>query len=101
MEPWASRIQEVAKYENVCCKISGMVGEADWKDWKEEDFFPYMETIYNAFGPGRLMVGSDWPVCRLAGEYPEVIKIVENFVPEDDKEQIFWKNAVEFYGLDV
>jgi L-fuconolactonase len=101
LQPWSARIRELAEYGNVFCKISGMVAEADWNHWREEDFRPYLEIVTDAFGTGRLMVGSNWPVCRLAGEYSEVIGIVESFFPQEDKEHIFWQNAVEFYGLKI
>ncbi|MEN9735797.1 MAG: hypothetical protein RL129_507 [Actinomycetota bacterium] len=84
-EPWASLIKEIASFENVVCKVSGIVTEADWKDWSNEDITPYFEIILNSFGATRLMYGSDWPVCTLAGNYDEVFGLasylVQNFSP--------------------
>ena len=66
---WGEDIAAIAKHENVYCKISGMVTEADWTEWKQADFIPYLDIITNAFGTGRIMYGSDWPVCLWAGSY--------------------------------
>ena len=71
-EPWASLIKEIASFENIVCKVSGIVTEANWHDWTEEDIKPYFEIILENFGAERLMYGSDWPVCTLAGNYDEV-----------------------------
>src|SRR5215831_4831704 len=76
---WRKEITVVAKHENVWCKISGMVTEADWRDWKQEDFVPYIDVVIECFGPNRIMYGSDWPVCLLAGSYEEVLNIVEEY----------------------
>ena len=86
------------------CKLSGLITEADWRHWKAEDFEPYLEIACDAFGPKRLMFGSDWPVCLLAGSYAEVKQLVENFLrdwPAADQEAVFGANAVRFYGLKV
>lgn len=69
LEPWAAHLRELARRENVYCKLSGMVTEADWKKWSIEDLRPYFDVVLDAFGPGRLMAGSDWPVCLLASGY--------------------------------
>ena len=71
-EPWASAIRELARHENVSCKLSGMVTEADWADWSISDLRPYADVVLEAFGPGRVLFGSDWPVCTLAATYAEV-----------------------------
>ena len=65
-EPWAAHMRTIAQNQNVFCKVSGLVTEADWKLWKADDFKPYLDVVFDAFGPDRLMFGSDWPVC-LAG----------------------------------
>ncbi|MEU0568763.1 amidohydrolase family protein [Nonomuraea sp. NPDC005983] len=72
LEPWASRIRELAGHPNVYCKLSGMVTEADWASWQVAELRPYAETVLDAFGPERVMFGSDWPVCLLAAEYGQV-----------------------------
>jgi L-fuconolactonase len=68
IKDWANDIRVVAKFENVHCKVSGMVTEADWKAWKPADFHPYLDVIVEAFGINRIMFGSDWPVCKIAAE---------------------------------
>jgi len=102
LQPWKDDIEALAAQPNVWCKISGMVTEARHKDWKYEDFYPYLDVIYNAFGSDRLMLGSDWPVCRLAGEYNEVMDIPVRYfetLSSSDREKIFSTNCVEFYNL--
>jgi L-fuconolactonase len=102
IEPWAKQIRELACAENVFCKVSGLVTEANWSDWKPTDFSPYLGVVLDAFGPRRLMVGSDWPVCTLAADYGQVMGIAESFfapLGSDEKSAIFGRNAVEFYQL--
>src|SRR5207248_2877748 len=72
ISPWREQIRELAKAPNVMCKVSGMVTEADRAAWKAEDFAPYLDVVAAAFGEDRLMYGSDWPVCLLAGAYERV-----------------------------
>ncbi|MGB6597365.1 MAG: amidohydrolase family protein [Candidatus Acidiferrum sp.] len=101
-EPWATHMRAIAQNENVMCKVSGLVTEADWFHWKPEDFFPYLDIVFEAFGPERLMFGSDWPVCLLAANYRQVKQIVEKYVQAlsaGDRENIFGGNAIRFYGL--
>ena len=66
VEPWRTNIQRLAERENVFCKLSGLVTEADWSGWTEEQLSAYLETVLEAFGPRRVMFGTDWPVCLLA-----------------------------------
>ena len=73
-------MREIAANPNVYCKLSGMVTEADWKNWKAEDFEPYLDVVFDAFGAERLMFGSDWPVCLVAASYAQVKGIVESYV---------------------
>ena len=99
---WATHMRNIAQNPNVYCKLSGLVTEADWHHWKSEDFKPYLDVVFDAFGPQRLMFGSDWPVCLLAGSYQRVKQVIENYLnghSEDEKEKIFGGNAVGFYGL--
>ena len=99
---WKSAIEQFASCEHVYCKISGMVNEADWKYWEQEDFHPYLDTVLETFGTKRLMFGSDWPVCLLAGNFDEVKQIAENYFNKlSDIEQgdIFGVNAETFYKL--
>jgi L-fuconolactonase len=100
--PWVAQMKEVAQNKNVFCKLSGLVTEADWKDWKAVDFKPYLDAVFDAFGAERLMFGSDWPVCLLAATYRQVKQLIEEFVEgfsQPDKEKIFGDNAARFYGL--
>lgn len=102
IDEWLKGIQELSKFENVYCKVSGMVTEASWETWSEADFEPYLDVIFNSFGSGRLLFGSDWPVCLVAAEYVEVLGIVSNYVSKlsESEQQMFWgENATEFYNL--
>jgi L-fuconolactonase len=86
----------------VFCKLSGLVTEADWKLWKADDFKPYLDVVFDAFGAERLMFGSDWPVCLLAGSYRQVKQLIGDYVQgfsAVDQENIFGGNAARFYGL--
>jgi L-fuconolactonase len=102
IKKWKEDIEAVAKHENVYCKISGMVTEADWNIWKKEDFIPYMETVAAALGTNRIMYGSDWPVCLVAASYKEVLDIVREYFSsfsENEQELFFGRNAIRFYNL--
>lgn len=99
---WEEGIRELARHPKMYCKISGMVTEADWKNWKSEDFKPYLDVVFDAFSPERLMFGSDWPVCTLAVGYQEIYRLVRNYIgglgPEEQA-MILGGNAREFYGV--
>jgi L-fuconolactonase len=102
MEPWAARMRELAKRENVWCKVSGMVTEANWSSWNAETLRPYLDVVVEAFGVGRLMVGSDWPVCLVACEYGRWFDLLRDYFAEfSDRERdaVFGGTAVEVYGL--
>lgn len=102
LEPWRAQIRELAGFPNLLCKVSGMVTEADHTRWEAAHFRPYLETVIEAFGPDRLMFGSDWPVCRLAGTYEQVEGLVRDFVRGWSPEQQagFWGgNCARFYGV--
>lgn len=102
IEKWAAGINAVAKHENVYCKVSGMVTEADWQSWVLTDFEPYLDVIFEAFGINRVMFGSDWPVCNVAGGYQQMLSIVKNYTSKlsVDEQARFWGlNAIEFYKL--
>ncbi len=99
---WSTDITNLAKPGNVYCKVSGMVTEADLKNWKTEDFRPFLDHIFESFGTQRVMFGSDWPVCRLAATYGQVLGIMEGYMSSFSKNEqdLFWGgNAVEFYNL--
>ncbi len=102
LEPWESEMRLLAQFPNVWCKLSGMVTEAVWDDWNEKTFEPYLDVVFDAFGPDRLMIGSDWPVCLLGGTYSEVISIVKNYIAKCDTEtqnKILGENCCQFYKL--
>ncbi|MGN5954326.1 amidohydrolase family protein [Sphingobacterium lactis] len=99
---WADFIGELANFPNVHCKISGLATEADWKRWKLDDFSIYIEHVIQCFGKDRVLFGSDWPVCLLAGTYEDSIRIVEDKLADFNQQELngFWgDNAVKFYGL--
>lgn len=102
IDEWKKDIEAVAQHENVYCKISGMVTEADWKNWKKEDFTPYLDVVINAFGTDRTMYGSDYPVCLVAATYEQMKSIVDDYFSsfsKDEQEKFFGKNAIKFYNL--
>ena len=107
LEPWSELMHEFAGLENVACKLSGMVTEANREGWTPEDLVPYVRTVVEIFGPDRLMFGSDWPVSLLAASYDDVITItrtvlsdLEVLTPEAER-AIFGETAIRWYGLDV
>ena len=102
IDEWEKGVKQVAKFENVFCKVSGMVTEADFKNWKPEDFTPYLDVIAEAFGAKRLMYGSDWPVCLVAAEYGQVARIVRDYFSSfssSEQDDILGGNATRFYNL--
>lgn len=104
LEPWSKHIRELGKCPNVQCKLSGMVTEAKWGRWETNDFAPYLDLVFEAFGEDRLMVGSDWPVCLLSGSYEDVIGLVQNYLQqfsESTQRRIFGENAARFYCTDI
>ncbi|QJD97273.1 amidohydrolase family protein [Mucilaginibacter robiniae] len=104
LDGWQEGMKALASYPNVNCKVSGMVTEADWHHWKEADFTPYLDVVFEAFGPNRVMFGSDWPVCMVAGGYNQMIKMVKNYVKKlsAHEQALFWgDNAVKIYQLEV
>lgn len=101
-QPWADLIEQIAQFDNVWCKISGMITEADWRRWQPEDLQSYIDHVFQCFGYQRIMFGSDWPVCLLAGSYQQVVEIFEQAVDRYNEEQqkLLWGgNAAKFYNL--
>ncbi|MFD7290668.1 amidohydrolase family protein [Streptomyces sp. NPDC059863] len=101
-EPWAGLVGELAALPNTVCKLSGMVTEAAWDSWTAEGLRPYADTVLDAFGPERLMFGSDWPVCRLAATYGEVLdaaRTVTDGLSEDERDAVFRETARRVYAL--
>jgi predicted TIM-barrel fold metal-dependent hydrolase len=102
IEPWASGLRALASLPNVACKLSGMVTEADWASWTVEQLRPYAESVLDAFGPDRVLFGSDWPVCTLAAGYDEVVRTAEQLVEALDpaeREAVFGGAAAAVYRL--
>ncbi len=104
MEPWKRDLKRLAAFPNVFCKLSGLVTEAGWDSWKAHDFEPYLDVVLNSFGPHRLMIGSDWPVCTLAADYGSVIQMEAAYISrlsEDEQRAILEDNPVGFYSLQI
>lgn len=102
LEPWRSRMRELGKRSNVACKLSGLVTEDSWSHWSMESLRPYIDTAVEAFGPSRLMVGSDWPVCLLASGYTQWWQLLQSYFADfsqSDRENIFGATAIKFYNL--
>ncbi|PZG20239.1 amidohydrolase family protein [Nonomuraea aridisoli] len=102
LEPWRARVRELAAHPNVCCKLSGMVTEADWASWRVADLRPYAEVVLEAFGPERVMFGSDWPVCLLAAEYEQVAAAADELcagLSEHERAEVFAGTARRAYRL--
>ena len=100
---WARELKPLAAFPNVSCKLSGLVTEANWSNWRIEDFKPCVETALEYFGPERMIFGSDWPVCFLAATYEQVLDAVQRLLAhlnEDERRRIFSANAVEFFRLE-
>lgn len=99
---WEKQMKEIALLPNVYCKLSGLLIETNWKQWKPEEFYPYFDVIFNAFGTGRILFGSDWPVMLLSGEYNEwaalLMAYMNNFSTEE-KDAVMGLNAFKFYNL--
>jgi L-fuconolactonase len=101
-EPWTTLIRRLARLENVSCKLSGLVTEADWATWKPDHLRPYVETVLEAFGPARVMFGSDWPVCLLAASYERVVETATELTREltaTERARVFGGTAIETYEL--
>ncbi len=99
---WEKNLAAIASFENVYCKLSGMVTEADWIHWKPADFTPYLDAVLSCFGKNRVMYGSDWPVCNVAGLYKDQLGIIEHYITrfsDSEKHLIMGENAIRFYNL--
>ncbi|MCG5218247.1 amidohydrolase family protein [Streptosporangium soli] len=102
LEPWASAVRTLAAEPNTFCKLSGMVTEAPWQDWTAATLRPYAEVVLDAFGPDRVMFGSDWPVCLLAASYAEVVTAAADLtagLSPGEREAVFGGSAVRAYRL--
>jgi L-fuconolactonase len=101
-EGWATMMLAIGEHKNVYCKLSGMTTEADYQLWTPEQIHPYMDLVLKAFGPERLLFGSDWPVCLVAGNYTKTKELVTAFIAQLSPTQqnaIMGQNAINFYNL--
>lgn len=104
INPWADQISQISKFENVSVKVSGLFTEANWSNWNQETFKPYLDHVLNSFTPSRMMFGSDWPVCLLAASYADTINLMENFIVSFSisEQESFWSGtAKRAYKLKV
>ncbi len=102
LEPWAARMRDLGRREQVSCKLSGLVTEADWQHWSPADFTPYWDVVLEAFGPRRILFGSDWPVCLLGTSYTRWFAAIEELISrlsETEKRAILGENAIRIYRL--
>lgn len=103
-EPWAGQLSALGRAENLSVKLSGLITEADWDHWSPDGLRRYFDHTLESFGPQRVMFGSDWPVCLLAGSYDRVAELIEDFasaLSPDERAALFGGNAARFYGLSV
>ena len=102
IKKWTRDIRRIAEEENVFCKVSGLVTEADFKNWKPSDFLPYLEVVFDAFGEDRVLYGSDWPVCLLAASYEKAYQLIDDYTIEhsaDARRKFFGDNAARIYNI--
>ncbi len=102
IDSWAKGIFRLAEFPNVMCKLSGLVTEADWNHWSPEQIVPFLDVAFEAFGPDRLMIGSDWPVCLVAASYAKVVDVVKNYIAHktpDCQDRVLGRNALRFWRL--
>jgi L-fuconolactonase len=102
IDAWAKGIRRLADFPNVCCKLSGLVTEADWKLWEPEQIIPFLDVAFASFGPNRLMIGSDWPVCLVAASYRQTIEVVKTYLlgqTPECREAVLGGTADRFWRL--
>jgi L-fuconolactonase len=102
LQPWTEGIRTLAAFPNVFCKLSGLVTEADWNHWKPEHMAPYLDVAFEAFGPQRLMIGSDWPVCTVAASYGRAMGLVKDYLGRhstETQQAVLGGNAQRFWKL--
>ena len=104
LDPWRADLRRLAELPNVACKLSGLVTEARWDGWTAADFRPYLDVALDAFGSGRLMFGSDWPVCLLAGSYADVVGLARGAIAalsRDEQHAVLGGNAARVYAIEA
>lgn len=102
IDAWAEGIRKLATFPNVHCKLSGLVTEADWKHWTPEQIKPYVAVAFDCFGPSRLMIGSDWPVCQVAASYARAMSLVSDYISArapNVLSDVLGENAARFYRI--
>jgi L-fuconolactonase len=102
IESWAQGIRRLAEFPNLFCKLSGLVTEADWQHWQPEQIIPFLDVAFEAFGPDRLMIGSDWPVCLVAASYARWVEVLQAYLLQqnpDFRESVLGGNARRFWRL--
>ena len=102
VQPWLNDLSKFSDRQNVYCKMAGLVTEADWRNWKKEDFVPYMESVLDVFGVERIIFGTDWPVCLTGQSYDQVCELTQSLIgmlSMPDQEKILGRNAISFYNL--
>ncbi|WP_036155583.1 amidohydrolase family protein [Maribacter forsetii] len=104
IDSWKAGIKTLASFTNVYCKLSGLATEANWSTWKTEELTPYIDVIFEAFGAERILFGSDWPVCLLAGSYAKNKDVVTTYIKQlskNEQNQVMGLNAINFYRLNT
>lgn len=102
IDSWARGIRRLAEFQNVFCKLSGLVTEADWQHWKPEQIAPFLDVAFESFGPQRLMIGSDWPVCLVAASYSGTVQVVKTYLlsqKPENRDSVLGGNAQRFWRL--
>jgi len=102
ISPWDEQIKALSLNDNVYCKVSGMVTKNDWQNWNTDDFKPYLDIVFSTFGTNRVIIGSDWPVCKVAGSYKSVMNIVIDYIkdfPKEEIDKIVGLNAMKAYNI--
>lgn len=102
LEPWRTQLRRLAELPNVTCKLSGLVTEAAWSSWQPRELLPFIDAAVDCFGPDRLLVGSDWPVCTLAGSYADVMNVFRVYCSgfsAAEQAAIFGENAARVYRI--
>lgn len=102
IDEWKAAMERISKYQNVYCKLSGIVTEADWQNWTKETLKPYIDAVVQSFGTDRIMFGSDWPVCLVASSYEKWLTVLKEYFTTfsgAEQENVFNKNAGRFYNL--
>jgi len=102
IDSWAHGIRRLAEFPNVFCKLSGLVTEADWQHWEPVQIIPFLDVAFESFGPQRLMIGSDWPVCLVAASYSRTVQVVKNYLlsqKPENRDSVLGGNAQRFWRL--